>query len=428
MNLLAFLLEPTWQLALRTSAATVGAVAFYQAPAAVLDAWRAAPGAVLVTDLSGLSMLALDRLDAHPRPMALCLLRSEMELEAALAAGASDCELAPDEARLTIRLKALQARIRQSVDLRADASVLEMMTTSPETGWRFWEYDLGRRQFTRALPANSSSRYLSLEALERMSWQSLYPEASREIIRNAIREAIEEHRATGAIRPRNVEVEIINADGSIGFRRTRLSLGLDADGQATFVRGVTWDVTDFVAARESLSSIEASLTGLQVDYRRLFDSVHDAIVIVDPVAGVILDANVRACELYDRTRSDLVGSTLSVISPQPEREREELLRALEGGASLRFDTVPLRKDGSEMALDVNASRIDYGGKPAVMSIGRDVTERHAHERELRKRDKALADASRLEAVGRLAGGIAHDFNNLLMVIESCADVIATRHS
>ncbi|MEW5738207.1 MAG: ATP-binding protein [Myxococcota bacterium] len=53
---------------------------------------------------------------------------------------------------------------------------------------------------------------------------------------------------------------------------------------------------------------------------------------------------------------------------------------------------------------------------------RQVIERK-RQAELLARDAALAEARRLEAIGRLAGGIAHDFNNLLTVVLANAQLI-----
>ena len=60
---------------------------------------------------------------------------------------------------------------------------------------------------------------------------------------------------------------------------------------------------------------------------------------------------------------------------------------------------------------------DADGKPQrLIGFMLDVTDRHAAEDELRRLEKQLRLAQRLEAMGTLAGGVAHDFNNILGAI------------
>ena len=140
---------------------------------------------------------------------------------------------------------------------------------------------------------------------------------------------------------------------------------------------------------------EDELRRSERDYRALFESAHDAILIVDPVEALILDANRRCSEIYGYSRAELIGLPLDRVWRNPDRARLALSARGEGGD---FEAQHLRKDGRVIAVDVASGPIEFRGRRAVWMSNRDVTDRAHTLQALRtseERYRLLFDASPL---------------------------------
>jgi PAS domain S-box-containing protein len=118
----------------------------------------------------------------------------------------------------------------------------------------------------------------------------------------------------------------------------------------------------------------------------------DAILFVD-CTGVIRLWNWRAETLFGYSAEEAVGHTLDLIVPEPMRAAHwaGFSRAVQQGHFTK-DTVlqtswALTKDGRRIAVELSAAiiRSTSGQVQGIMAIGRDVTERRAHERAQQER-------------------------------------------
>lgn len=110
-------------------------------------------------------------------------------------------------------------------------------------------------------------------------------------------------------------------------------------------------------------------------FRKLFRKHSAIMLLVDPVEGVIADANLAAAEFYGYPEETLRGMKITAINTQPEEEiRTEMQRALREQRNY-FVFYHRLANGEVRPVEVHSSAIDFEGKPLLFSIVFDVTER-----------------------------------------------------
>jgi PAS domain S-box-containing protein len=175
-------------------------------------------------------------------------------------------------------------------------------------------------------------------------------------------------------------------------------------------------LTSLAVAWGLFHELEQRLVAAERRFRALIDHAIDAIEVIDPETGRLLDVNERACAARGYTRDEYLALSGPEIDPRVaegswENTRDEVRRL----GTYVFESEHRRKDGSVFPVEVNATYISLE-RDYLLAVVRDITETKRLEEQLRQSQK-------MEAVGRLAGGVAHDFNNVLGIVIGYGEMV-----
>lgn len=164
-------------------------------------------------------------------------------------------------------------------------------------------------------------------------------------------------------------------------------------------------------------------------FKTFFSAIQDAVFVhpFDPDGfAPFVEVNDIACIRYGFSRAELLQRSTYDITCQEfndiESQQNHRKSLLEKRNKV-FESIHVTKSGVNFPVEINANIIYQGGKPFILAVVRDISERHHAEQERKRLEAQLQHAQKMESIGRLAGGIAHDFNNMLGVIIGRSELI-----
>lgn len=165
-------------------------------------------------------------------------------------------------------------------------------------------------------------------------------------------------------------------------------------------------------------------------YRTILESALNAVFII--VDNKYVYSNKYAAKLLGFSNpSELIGvDALSLIPKEYHRIIKCRIERLQRGEALpRIDAKLLKRDGSEIDVELNSTFIDYEGKAAILSFVNDVSDRKRLEEKLNyqnnqlkriveEKTNELLDSEKMAAVGKIASMISHDLKSPLQTIKN----------
>jgi len=124
---------------------------------------------------------------------------------------------------------------------------------------------------------------------------------------------------------------------------------------------------------------EQTLIESEENYRTLINGMRDAVWVVD-FNGNFIDVNDAAVKVLGYSKDELLSFGIKDVDNYLTPEQANAIMSRVASIGLQdFETIHTAKDGTQIPVEIISTLINYRGKPAVLGIARNISERKKAE-------------------------------------------------
>ncbi len=176
---------------------------------------------------------------------------------------------------------------------------------------------------------------------------------------------------------------------------TEVSLTPMEYNESSYLQAIVRDIT---IRKES----ENLLVESEERFRAVFEDAADALFLIDPESGMVLDVNNYASILLDRPKDEIIGRHITLNHPEDQKERlmSFFFGKGENNYSDMLDVIyMLRGNLEKIPVEVQAKSIQIGGKDVIQASFRDISENFKAQLELIRNEELLSETQEIAQLG-----------------------------
>jgi PAS domain S-box-containing protein len=173
-----------------------------------------------------------------------------------------------------------------------------------------------------------------------------------------------------------MEFKMKHKDGHWVYILSRAEVVFDENGKAVRMIGTHLDITERKQAEVELIEAKEKAEESEAKFKQLSNLTFEGIVLHQK--GIAIDCNLSFAKSFGYTREEIIGKDLGKLVIK-EEYRDIVLQNIIKNYAFPYEVVGLRKDGTEIPLEIEARNVRSDDKTIRVSAVRDISERKKGE-------------------------------------------------